>query len=142
MNSILRRRRALMNQWEDITSQLSFYNWTGVDHEISGNDIRVFTTSDGTVRAIRANFTTNEAYKYKFTCDSVTVISGAGRIACRNSSATIQVSSPIWVVSQGPVDKEFEHNASIAMLSLFCTVSTSAAGNVTYHNFRLWRKKL
>lgn len=134
----------MAHQWEDITGQLSFLPSTGTSYERSGNDINVRSTSDGTYRTIKANFATSADYAYKYTCDSVTVTDGVGVIACRTATATIinATSSGRINGSTGPIEVEFSHNPNIALLSLFCTFGTTGAGDVTYHNFRLWRKKL
>lgn len=145
MSRIRRRRRALMgDRWEDITGQLSFFTYTGTSYERSGNDINVRSTSDGTYRALRANFATSADYAYKYTCDSVTVTDGVGLISCRTATATIinATSSGKINASTGPIEVEFSHSPNIALLSLFCTFETPETGDVTYHNFRLWRRRL
>lgn len=146
MNSLLMRRRALMGKdaWEDITDQLSFSNVTGTNHTESADFIMVYSVSDGSYRAVTSAFATSPEYTYKATCDRINVKTGAAKIACRTSSSIIisSSSSDTWTESQGAVVHAFDHNASIAKLSLFCTASTSGEGNVRYYNFRLWRKKL
>ena len=144
------RRRALMRakkeeaQWEDITASLTWTRGNYVDFATPNDTIRVVTTQNGTYRSIMANFTTDATYKYKVTCESVTVTTGAGKIGCRTSENVIvnSTATPTWTTSQGAIENEFSHDSTIAKISAFCTWSTSGAGNVTYAAFRLWRKKL
>ena len=150
MNSILRRRRALMGakkeetQWEDITSTLTWVRGSNAQFTELNDIIRITTLQNGTYRSILANFTTSPDYTYKVTCESVTVTKGAGRIQCRTSTdATVSgTGTATWTTSQGAIEKEFSHNSTIAKISLFCTWSTSSSGDVSYGAFRLWRKKL
>lgn len=145
MQQILRRRRALMaNQWEDITSQLSFTSGTGVQRTITGNDIRVYTTSAGTNRQILAPFETSSLYTYQATCDRITVASGKGWMRTRKAppEANYIDSSSIWEQDQGTTVFAFEHNDNIKRFALLCTGSTTEDGDVTFYNFRLWRRRL
>ena len=144
------RRRGLMaakkqeNPWEDITSTLNFVRGSNTQFTEIDDVIRVFSQVNGTYRSILAGFTTNEGYAYKVTCDRVAVNKGVGKIYCRTSENVIVsgTGTPSWTTSQVAIEKEFSHNPDIAKISLFCTWTTSEAGDVLYTAFRLWRKKL
>lgn len=152
MNSILRRRRALMGaqiteaQWEEIPFS---YDQFGVAYSSSNtswnttvNTIRVYTTANGTYKNASMLFSTSSGYEYRYAC-KISVTTGKGKIACRTTGGTtVSGTSSITVSNEQNIDVIFQHNATINKLSLFCTWSTSEAGNVTFTDLKLYRRPI
>lgn len=149
MNSILRRRRALMGKtetpWDEIDFSLSdFSAGYGINMSISGDSIRIYTTGPNTYRDANLVFSTQSGYEYKFVT-KIVVTSGRGAIGCRNSTG--QMINEAWRGSfiagtTITVEKVFQHDPTIARFSLFCTWSTNENGDVTYQGLKIYKRKL
>lgn len=142
------RRRSLIsakkeNQWEDLNIDLSSFNSGNADIQINGNSLRVYYLSNrGSYRLKSQSFTTQSGYEYKITCDSITVTQGKASIKLRNASSVSVAGTNVYSTNQGQIEKIFQHNSTITMLSVFCTWDTSEYGDVTYENLKVYRRAL
>lgn len=109
--------------------------------QFGDDSVRVYNTTSYQYRNIWADFSTQSGYEYRYTCD-VSVTSGNGMIVCRQGSTNKSATSSGQLSGTVHVDKTFQHDATINRLTLFCTYTTNAKGDVTYSKFRLYRRRV
>lgn len=123
----------------------SFYNNSNITYGAVGTTIKILAADAINVKATSANYPSSKQLlsnyqlvngkTYIISAD-VEINSGVGRIAVRNSSNGVVVSSG-RITDSGRYYLIFTYDSSrMNYLSFFCNYSSSSAGDVTYNNIR------
>ena len=127
----------------DVTPSIS--NWSKSNYvtmtiDDVNNTIYFKTTSNKTYQGANNPFTTESGYSYRMVTD-LAYVKGQCRIAVQNSSASIIKASPAapGATASGKLVLDFDHDAAIASLRIFCTFATAMAGECTYSNLKVYK---
>ena len=127
----------------DVTPSIA--NWNKANYvtmttDAVNNTIYFKTTSNKTYQGANNPFTTESGYSYRMVTD-LAYVKGQCRIAVQNSSASIIKASPAapGATASGKLVLDFDHDAAIASLRIFCTFATAMAGECTYSNLKVYK---
>ena len=127
----------------DVTPSIA--NWNKANYvtmttDAVNNTIYFKTTSNKTYQGATNPFTTESGYSYRMVTD-LAYVKGQCRIAVQNSSASIIKASPAapGATASGKLVLDFDHDAAIASLRIFCTFATAMAGECTYSNLKVYK---
>lgn len=126
----------------DVTPALTSFEATnpanvGVTPNTTDGTIRVYTQTgvSRTYQGVRASFTTEAGYAYKVDFDYA-VTKGKAKTGLTNTNGTLITYSDTKTGS-GHISFVATHDAAIAYFFLYCTWSTTEAGDVTYSNLKV-----
>jgi hypothetical protein len=141
------RRRGLMgaNQWEELPFDKTQFNVS--DSKITAtynsqtDTISLLGKRAAAWVSTDAPFFTEEGYDYLIVSNYNTT-EGIAAIAVRNSNFRSLFYSPtIAAPASGKFRVTFSHRSDIAMIGLFISVATSAKGNASYSELKIYRRK-
>lgn len=135
------------SDWVDVTPNLSsvtITNGTGTAHsyDSSTDALRVYSTANGTYRSASIDFTPESGVKYRIEYTLENANTAATNLAVVNSSDSViiglsRANSAFYayetVLSTQP------NYTSPCKIRFYCTWSTSAAGDATFKNFRVYK---
>ena len=134
------------SDWVDVTPNLAnvIDNTAGAHTYNSATDeLRVYSTSNGTYRCVDIPFTLESGARYRmeFTL--------ANAKTCATNAAFINATSTTIIFGMSRTNSAFyayetvlstqENFATDAKIRFYCTWSTSAAGDATWKNFRVYK---